>query len=141
MYQCTYFKIYELVPPDLFEKYEDNQWKLWNLFDDRALITNDQLREVFGKIIINDWHWGGNYKDSGFRTPDCKIGAEWSQHKFGRGFDLKFKDTDVKTVRHRILQNKQQFEFINSIELGTPTWLHFDTRNVKKSERILTFKP
>lgn len=141
MYQCLHFKTYELVPPELFEKHKDKQWKLWNLFDDRALITLDQLREVFGKIIVNNWYWGGEYKNSGFRTSYCRTGAELSQHKFGRGFDCKFNNIGVEIVRHKILQNKQQYELINSIELDTPTWLHFDTRNVKKSERILTFNP
>ncbi len=137
MYKCKYFKIYELVPPGIYKLRGE---KAWQLLDERALIMQDKLRERHGPATINDWFWGGNFKYSGYRPPSCKIGSKLSQHRFGRGFDPKFKNTDAETVRKDILENPQVYPYITSIELGIK-WVHNDTRNYDDTNGILTFKP
>jgi len=92
IYTCKHFKINELVPYDYYEKYKDQEWKLWMMFDDRALITIDLIREFIDiPIIINSQNYHGSKFDlSGVRPENANTGAMFSQHKFGRAFDLKF---------------------------------------------------
>lgn len=132
MYKCKHFRIEELVPPSVFKEYGD---RAWQFLDERALRTLDVLRDKFGKIIVNDWVFGGKNKYRGLRPIFCKIGAPYSQHRFGRAFDCIFKEADIDEVRDYILENKKEFRYINAIELQV-SWLHFDVRNC---ERIMKF--
>lgn len=134
-YECRHFAIHELVPPEVFN---DRGKKAWQLLDARALITLDQLREVYGKIVVNDWYWNGDFKWSGLRTPDWEHYSPYSQHNFGRAFDCKFKKHNPEIVRQEILQHQDRFPYLMSLELDTPTWLHFDVRNC---DRIMTYRP
>ena len=95
------------------------------------------LRNKYGSITINDWSWGGKNHWRGLRTSDSKYYSTYSQHSFGRAFDLIFKDTTAEAVRQDILANPDQwdFRFINSFEEGV-SWLHFDVRNC---DRVLTY--
>ncbi len=136
MFKCTQpIGIKELVSRKVFL---DRGEKAWSLLDERALKTLDRLREKFGPITINDWSWGGSNEYRGLREPECKIGADYSQHRFGRAFDCKFRDISADTVREYILSNPKEFPFITSLEMNV-TWLHFDVRN--HSLGILKFNP
>jgi len=144
MYKPDHFKIQEVVPKLFFHKYHAKYGiRLFGVFDDRALWTGDRLRELYGKVLMNTWLWGGEHQYRGFRPRDCTIGAELSQHRFGRAEDLFFISTSAEKVRQDILANPDQHEsqYITAIELNT-FWLHFDCRNWdKKKHGILTFKP
>lgn len=136
MYTCDYFAIHELVPPSV---YADRGEKAWQLLDERMLKTLDNLRDRFGSITCNNYHWGGDRAWSGLRTPDSPWFSPYSQHTFGRAADLLFNDEGVTTdeVRNEILANPHHIDFthIGSMELDT-SWLHFDVRNC---DRIKTF--
>lgn len=134
MYKCKHFIIQELVSPGTYNARGE---KAWQLLDGRMLITLDRLRERYGKMIVNNWKWGGNREWSGLRTADSPWFSTYSQHSFGRAADVKFADVTAESVRQDILQNPDEFtfEFINSFEENT-SWLHFDVRN---STRILTY--
>jgi hypothetical protein len=126
--KCEYFKIYELVDKPTFEKYGE---KAWEFFDENALNTLDLLRGTFGPATVNDWKWGRTYKYSGLRTPQCKIGASMSQHRFGRAFDVKFKNASAGEVRKHIKSDQEYWsEHISRIENGV-SWFHYDICNVK----------
>ena len=129
MYKCTHFKIYELVDPVTYNKYGQ---RAWQFLDPKALMLIDKLREVFGSCTINNWKWNGSYKWSGLRTPSCIIGASMSQHRFGRAFDLKFKNISAPEVRKAIKEDAGYWEAqgLCGMENKTPTWVHIDTRNV-----------
>jgi len=135
MYKCQFFKIQELVSSAV---YDDRGQKAWSLLDERALKTLDKLREVFGSVTVNDWLWGGSNEFRGFREPSCKVGAKYSQHRFGRAFDCKFRSVSADEVREYILQNPNEFPYIASIEMNV-SWLHFDVRNYGPG--ILKFNP
>ena len=124
-----HFKIEELVDKATFEYWQHNPSVLWGLFDDRALATLVALRRRFGPCSINDWYWGGSYQYSGFRPPHCSIGAELSQHKFGRAFDCKFANYSAEEVRDYVLNHPEEFPYITHIE-GDVDWFHFDTRAI-----------
>lgn len=149
MYRCEFFQIQELVYPDLYKKYqnEGKLERLWLAFDDRALITLDALRTTYGPATVNDWINGGQFKESGLRPMDTSTGAELSQHKFGRAFDVKFKKVTAEKVRkdmEALNLFKQSipedispddprwpFRFITCVEWinSDMSWFHFDTRN------------
>ena len=128
MYIPKYFKIYELVPPEVYDSTNDKD-KLWFLFDDRILQIADVLREKFGKMVCNTWWWGGNSKYRGYRPFDCKVGAKYSQHKFGRALDLVPLEAPVDKVRQYLIDNYELYRrYVTGIELGV-SWLHIDCRN------------
>ena len=89
---------------------------------------------------------GGQYKWSGLRTKNAfylkknkagklvkkPIGAEMSQHRFGRAADLKFKNITPEEIRKAIKSDRKFWgEYINCVENKTGTWLHIDVRNCK----------
>ena len=136
--RCKYFKIWELVPKALYNGYEE--YKLWWLFDERALWTLDALRDQYGKMVVNDWKSGGEYQERGYRLGGSATGALMSQHKYGRAFDCKFLDAPVAVVRQDCIDRRYPcFEKITAIEIGI-SWFHFDLRN-SDSDELLTFTP
>lgn len=129
IYKTEYFQLAELLPKEFYadEKASDNRW--W-LFDQKALWTLDRLRERFGKCYVNNWPFGGANQWGGWRPFDCKIGAVFSQHKFGRAFDVKFEIVRAEEVRQDIREHPLEYayQYITCIEKDV-SWLHFDTRN------------
>jgi len=142
IYVPRHFQIYELIPYDIYWKYVKlKKIKMWLMFDRNLLITLDQLRDQFGPMVINDWWWQGENQYRGWRPMDCRFGSVLSQHKFGRGTDLKPKDCTSQECRDFIRKNPEKFPLISAIERGV-NWLHVDTRNWDRTESgILFFKP
>jgi len=140
------FSIQELVPKELYNVLNDGKGNLilWGLFDSRLLWTIDSLRMKWDTpIYINTWY--GNLKNvfieefnlSGFRMPDTKIGAKYSQHKYGRAADLKIPAMNIEHIIQDIKQNPDDdaYKYIICVEEKvkgvTPSWLHIDIRNGK----------
>lgn len=128
MYIPPNFKLYELVPPKVYEA-----WGLqaWQFLDQLALMSLQEIRAELGIVTVNDWKWGGNREWSGLRTPDSPYYSPFSQHTFGRAFDCLIKGVTADEARQAIRDGKQngKFQFINAIEVDVD-WLHFDVRNV-----------
>jgi len=140
-YKPDYFKLYELLPKDVYRKYVKKYYTaLWGLFDERILWTADQLRKTYGKMSANTWYWDGYHQYRGYRPGDCKIGAFFSQHKYGRGIDLVSLECPVQDIRDDIKNNpyKEEFKHITCIEdFGGMSWVHFDCRNWDKKKHGL----
>lgn len=126
MYRPKHFILEELVPEMTHRLFGD---KAWEFLDERALMVLDRLREKFGSITVNNWKWGGPRQWSGLRTEESPYGTQYSQHRAGRAFDCVFKAADPETVRTYILEHPEEFPEIGGLELGTPTWVHFDVRH------------
>lgn len=139
MYQCRHFKIEELVPQYLFKQYEGNPAKLWLLFDDRLLRTADALRTRYGKMVCNTWFWGGSSHWRGWRPFNAPVGAELSQHKWGRALDLIPMGTMAEHIRQEIIDApyREWCKEITCLEIEI-SWLHFDVRN---SETLILVRP
>lgn len=122
MYKPKYFKIQELVSPEIFHVLGPKLSLL--LIPDFILEQLDNLRGDLGSpIIINNWHNGGDYKYSGVRPYDCRRGALNSTHKLATTFDLKTRAQD--TLREHIISDykKYQIERIEDFNY-TKSWTH-----------------
>lgn len=127
---CKYFKIQELVSPEVFKRFGQNAW--W-FFDPRFLTVSDRLRELFGPMTINDWLWGGEFRHSGLRSiiDTTAPGGSFSLHRFAMAGDGKFRDATAAEVRAYILKHPEKFPEIKGLEMGV-SWLHYDVRNSSK---------
>lgn len=143
IHKTEWFVIQELVPEHVYEERGDAAWEL---LDARAVITLDQLRNKFGPMIVNTWHrpdqqeFYGFRDQSGLRTQYHYSSIEdylrsYSQHKYGRAFDILFARPSADQVRQYIFDYKREFPFICGVEFRT-SWLHFDVRNC---DRIKAF--
>jgi len=144
-----WFKIEELVPKKIYDEFESRGKlaTLWTLFDDRALMSLDALKALYcpdEPVIVNNWPFlidkdGGNHF-RGARPWVCKdkngknIGAEYSQHKFWRAFDVTFTGITAEEIRQDVLKmkpwqiEKKGLQYIRRFEKDV-SWLHFDTGN------------
>lgn len=125
-YKPTYFKIEELVSEKTL--LDCGEARCWWLFDSRILEAADLLREQFGVTIVNDWHTGGKFKDSGYRVPTYSRYSITSQHSNGRALDLKFKRHTADEVREGIIADRERYHMITGLEMGV-NWVHIDCRN------------
>lgn len=124
----TYFRLEEVVPESVF-KAHSGAAKLWWLFDDRILTAADMLRMRYGRMECNTWHLGGKHQFRGWRPMACAVGAELSQHMFGRALDLVPLDCCVEEVRADILDGGVFPDgLVSCVEDGV-SWLHGDCRN------------
>lgn len=123
-----HFIIEEFVDPVSYQARGD---KSRELIDIRLVNCAELVRELTGApVTINNWHEGGQYKESGLRRSDTETGAKYSQHKFGRAADLKVKGWKAEDVRNLIRENWELFKAVGltTIELDTPSWVHIDVR-------------
>jgi len=123
------FILQEFVPKDIYEQFHEKS--IW--FIDRRIPELAQaIRDLIGKpVVINNWVTGGTFSNCGYRVPNCPVGANLSQHKFGRAIDLHF----VGVTNYEEIRDKIRFNFdhlkqfgLTTIEKDTPTWLHCDMR-------------
>lgn len=137
-----YFTIQELVPSSIYSAYGERSWMF---LDREAVEMLNQIREFIGvPITVNNWATGGTYELSGFRPPDTSIGGKLSQHKFGRAFDLKFRNMTAADAHRRIRDDADKFMSfgLTTIEdiAFTPTWVHIDCRITGQTD-LLIVKP
>jgi hypothetical protein len=138
MYIPEKFELYEWLPKDFYNANINHYGDmLWLMFDERLLWTYDQLRKRYGRIILNDWFWGGNNQYRGWRPFDCPKGAKLSQHKWGRAGDSIFLRL-AEEIRQDIMrnQNDDEFQYISVIEKDV-SWLHIDCRNSSYNNKIM----
>lgn len=116
----------ELVHPDIYAK-EGEEAR--GHIDPKLLKVAEFLGKKFGRIVVNNKHIGGSYKDSGLRY---NFGSLGSAHRFGMALDLKFLDSELEEVYSFIQDNQEQlYELglrrVEKLEV-TPGWLHIDTK-------------
>lgn len=128
-YIPEYFKLYELIPRATYKLLKNRPWIIWQLFDSRVLYTADELRKRYGRMTCNTWYWKGKHQYRGWRPARCKVGATYSQHRFGRALDLVPGEVTAEEIRQDII-NLETFGLITCIEAKV-WWLHFDVRNYK----------
>lgn len=125
-----HFVIQEFVDKATFETEGENSVT----FIDKNLINIAEfIRTDIGKpVTINDWHTGGQFKESGLRSANTSIGAKKSAHKLGKAIDVKVKDMGGKEWYDYVVKNaKKLYELglrrIEDKSIAT-TWCHMDTK-------------
>ena len=123
-------ELYEIVPKSVYDMYPIHGEKMWMMFDDRLLRTYDMLRKKYGPAYLNNWYWGGLRQERGYRLLNTTTGSPFSQHKFGRAFDMTFRDYSADEVRKDILASPYSvtFQYIACVEMDVG-WLHIDVGN------------
>lgn len=122
------FYLQEFVPEREFKLLSA---KALNLIDFRIVQFAQSLRDFIGKpITVNNWDIGGSRQYSGWRPHDCPVGAQYSQHKYGRANDIVVEGMSGQELRSIVIKNYDKLfkPFITTIEDGTDTWLHADCR-------------
>jgi len=89
-------------------------------------------------MTINNWLWGRGRNNSGFREPECTIGARLSDHKRGIALDIVPKDITPEEIRQDIISNFLVYRKLGltTIEMGTDTWLHISLRYTGLNELL-----
>jgi len=137
------FYLDEFIHPDIYRKFGNKS--VW-FIDQRMVYIAQALRDDMATpAIINNWATGGNYKSSGVRVMAAKVGAKYSQHKYGRAIDIKFGSWQAtKEAYDFILVNQDKYMELGLTTLEnikyTPTWLHLDCR-LTAMDQILIVKP
>lgn len=125
------FILEEFICPEIYAIW--GELSLW-FIDSRIIDIAQFLRTRLNKpCTINNWHSGGQYKESGLRSFNTTTGGKFSDHKFGRAIDLKIKDTSPAQVHQFIKDNLAALSLLGLTTLEnlefTPTWSHLSTRN------------
>jgi uncharacterized protein YcbK (DUF882 family) len=124
------FDLRELVCPEAYTALGDNaKW----LLDPKLVAVVQEIRNLAGKsITVNNWHVGGNYKESGYRMPNSTTGASLSQHRLGRAADLKIAGMTPTQALKLVQDNWSKLSALGLSAVEdiscTPSWLHVDVR-------------
>ena len=129
------FYLDEFVPKTMIDKF-GRKAIFW--VRKEQVLWAEFFRKIYGATIVNSYAFIDNgLQDCGYRLPNSKTGAEYSQHKSSNADDLHFvrfngKGIDAyNQVREDILKEPKKFLEIGitTIEAGTHSWLHIDGRN------------
>ena len=132
------FQLQEFVHPVIFNRIGGRSL---DFLHPHLVLAVQDLRDTFGPIVVNDWMWGGRFRDSGLRMPNGTVGAELSAHRFGTAVDLKFADVTAEDVQSEILLSPGEYSSITRMENAAKTrsWLHLEV-GVRHGE-IVIFNP
>ncbi len=132
------FFLDEYIPSALYKKYASTYpHYLIGLLDERLIIADQKLRDVFGPIKINTWYNGGDREWSGIRTPDSLYYKQFSQHSWGRASDKIFLNATSDEVRQYIKEHWKDLG-ITAIEEGV-SWVHSDVRLILNQNSLFVF--
>ena len=124
------FDIRQFVDPQTFK---DRGEASIGLINRKLVDIAEFIHEKTGLLVtINNWHLGGQFKESGLRNPNTKTGAKLSQHKLGNAIDVKCSGfTGVEWYAFVKLHAKELFDLgVRRIEDKSlaKTWLHIDCK-------------
>lgn len=134
MQVSNHFILQEFVPKAIYDKWGE---KSIQFIDFRIVDFAELLRQNIARpIVINNWHKGGIYQESGLRAFASKTGASMSQHKFGRAIDPKLLDdkgnihkNSGAILRTHVFDHFDLYKhLITTTEADTGSWGHFDCR-------------
>ena len=121
------------------EQWEKHGMKMQWAIDERIVQSVQALRDNLNvPLTINNWFWGGQRNESGFRVKGMKNYRPRSQHSYGRAVDV-ISSIPANEMRNHIFSNREKYPFITAIELDVG-WLHIDCR-FTNTNNIMTFRP
>lgn len=156
----NYFKVQELVGPEVYGKHKENSWFVLTTPLLRTILF---LREKKGvSMYANNWHTGGSYDERGHRANIQDIVKSKTEkgivytsgHPLGLAIDFTFKGETaeetrdwIKTLEHE-LPHKIRLEHLkkdtdpNSETYGQMipiTWVHLDVKYFEDNPIIYFF--
>lgn len=148
-----YFFVEEIVSPDLFNRFKHKgDYFFLSRFDIRLLKTMLVIRETLNKpITVNNWKWGGNFSQRGFRDTSTAMvqrksskDIPWfSAHVVAMGLDFDVEGMTANEVRDWLeesqsilpykirLENKLNGEYIS--------WVHLDVCDDPNNPKVYLF--
>jgi len=107
-----------------------------------TVILAQNVRDFLGySIIINDWYYGGNFQNRGFRTSDfynTDNKFKLSQHQRGLAIDFHSNSDTPEEIRDKIMPAYKELGFWR-VEMDV-NWVHIDRcRGI--SEKLVKFYP
>jgi hypothetical protein len=143
LHNSPHFDVREMVDANTFKALGVNA--AW-LIDPKIVRVLDLLREKLGApIFVNNWHTGGPFKSSGFRSMSDKTGAMFSQHRRGCAADVKASGKKPAELLFIINANFEEFKAAGLTTIEdinyTPTWLHLDCRPVQIENQFRIVRP
>lgn len=151
MKRARNFKIHELVCPDIYKRDKELAWRY---FRPELIDFIDWFRERIDRpVYINNWFWGGDKTQRGYRCNLCHIVREKkilyaSAHMLGAAVDFNVKDVHPNQVREYLRDNIHEFFnehtcYIRKCRLESdrlaPTWVHIDFFEHTSDEIIYEF--
>jgi hypothetical protein len=141
------FRIEEFFPKRVLDRFHPT--RALQFLDKRVLDIAQFYRLYWGvPIFVNTYAIASqdtNFHNRGFRFPTSTVGAEFSQHKFGRAFDSSSSRITPQRMYRDILDNPEEFLKVGLTCLedirDTPTWLHSDCRWTQDPNNILIVRP
>lgn len=137
------FSYKELVPPDIWREFgSSSRW----FVDQEAVKALQWVRDkVKAPVFVNNWPLGGDNTLRGYRPPTTEVGAFYSQHKFGRAFDISSGAIDAEELYEMIRENEQEALSMGITTLEdisyTESWVHFDVRDTGGRNSLLIIEP
>ena len=134
-----YFKIQELVCPDVYKRFGESAWRFLdtNLLHGLLLIRRDILKTP---ITVNN---GSSFTQRGLRCNRCqlvrtKTTPYLSAHVLGKGIDFDAKGYTAAQSREKIKANIDLFPFPIRLEDGV-NWVHFDVIDMENGQKLTLF--
>lgn len=141
LYTPDHFAVAELVDRQTFA---DRGIKALLLFDPHILEIIDVLRDIYGPAFINTWALSkavrntyGDRTESGLRLPYHSHYRKYSQHSYGRAFDMLFKDILTVDVREQIIDGTIVLPYNVILETGI-SWLHIAVGNYEDKVTLVS---
>lgn len=146
----NYFKPFELVDKNVFDRYGND---IWRFFDIQFLETLLVLRKDILKVplVCNNWKSGGTLSQRGLRENIAPL--VWSKtnagvmylsaHTLGKAVDLSSGKMTADEMRSVIREKQSLLPYKVRIEAAesAPTWLHIDTMcSLSQKDKIVWFK-
>ena len=134
-----YFELHELVDKPTWERLGNKSIWMLNPTAVKGLIA--LRKELNSPMTVNNYFWGGNLSNRGYRSIYSTVGGKFSQHRVGNAWDINVKGMTPDQVYDYILENYKAFG-ITTIEHKsfTQTWTHIDFRKTNE-KTIKIVKP
>jgi uncharacterized protein YcbK (DUF882 family) len=82
----------DILPPDA-------DINLFSNMDVKLLSAYEAIQAKFPGVYVNIDNGKRLYNNAGYRTPDCKTGAQYSAHKYGKALDLHHSTLILEEIR------------------------------------------
>ena len=144
----AYFKIYELVDKNVYEKFGEEAWQFFDVqFLETILVLRKQI--IKQPMTCNNWKSGGTFTQRGLRENIAPM--VWSKtnagvmylsaHCLGKGADFSSTKFTADIMRWLVKEYQNLLPYKVRIEgaKSAPTWLHIDVMTLPNQKEKIKF--